>query len=438
VTGLLAAGGRQFEDWSADYRVFSKRRFETAKVFEAIREGVLEQLPDHAPLVAAMDDTILRKTGPKAHGVAYRRDPLGPPFQVNFVRGQRFIQLSAAVPHGCGPCPARMVPVDFRHAPTPKKPRKNSSPKAWSDYRRAQSKMRLGKVGAQCIKDLRANMDQDLKQKERTLWMVVDGSFTNREVLKKLPERVTLIGRIRKDAKLCHAPEAQPATGRRRLYGADAPTPEELRQDESVPWDRVEAFAAGKLHRFKVKVVRDLRWRVAGGDKKLMMIVIAPLAYRPRKGSRLLYRQPAYLICTDDGLPVTEVLQAYVWRWDIEVNFRDEKTLLGIGQAQVRAENSVETEPALMVCAYSMLLLAAIKAYGTDGAPDLLPKPKWRKKNGPQRASTNSLINLLRYELWAKALDPSSFTHFAANSAASMNEQKQNPLLESSVLYATA
>ncbi len=89
VTGLVAAGGRQFEDWSADYRVFSRRRFDTAKVFEAIREGVLEQLPDHVPLVAAMDDTILRKSGPKAHGVAYRRDPLGPPFQVNLVRGQR-------------------------------------------------------------------------------------------------------------------------------------------------------------------------------------------------------------------------------------------------------------------------------------------------------------------------------------------------------------
>ncbi|MCP4642059.1 MAG: transposase, partial [bacterium] len=270
VTGLVAAGGRQFEDWSADYRVFSKRRFDTDAVFEAVREGVLDELPDDAPLVAAMDDTIVRKSGPKAHGVAYRRDPLGPPFQVNFVRGQRFIQLSAAVPHGHGPGPARMIPVDFRHAPTPKKPRKNSTPQAWSDYRFAQSKMRLGKVGAKCIKDLRANMDQNLKQRGRPLWMVVDGSFTNREVLKNLPERATLIGRIRKDAKLSRAPRLRAATGRRRLYGADAPTPDELRRDESVPWQKVKAFATGKLHNFKVKVMRDLRWRVAGGEKKLM------------------------------------------------------------------------------------------------------------------------------------------------------------------------
>jgi len=301
VTGLLTTSGRQFEDWSADYRVFSRRRFESERIFEVIRGEVLEQLPEGAPLVAAMDDTILRKTGPRAHGVAYRRDPLGPPFHVNFVRGQRFIQLSAALPEGRGPCPARMIPVDFRHAPTPKRPRKNSPKQAWSDYRRAQSELKLGKVGAQCIKGLRANMDKDLDARERPLWMVVDGSFTNRAVMKNLPERAVVIGRIRKDAKLCHAPKEQPATGRRRLYGADAPTPEQLRKDVSVPWERVEAFAAGKLHRFKVKVMRDLRWRVAGADKKLMAIVIAPLAYRPRKGSRLLYRQPACLICTDRG-----------------------------------------------------------------------------------------------------------------------------------------
>ena len=432
----MATGGRQFEDWSADYRVFSKRRFDSEKVFEVIRGSVLEQLSDKVPLVAAMDDTILRKTGAKAHGVAYRRDPLSPSFHVNFVRGQRFIQLSAAVPHSDGPCPARMIPIDFRHAPTPRKPRKNAPPCAWSDYRLAQSKMKLSKVGAKCVKELRANMDGELGARERPLWMVVDGSFTNREVIKNLPERTTLIGRIRKDAKLCYAPDRQPATGRRRLYGFDAPTPEQLRQDQSVTWDRIGIFAAGKLHHFKVKVMKNLRWRVAGADKKLMMIVIAPLAYRPRKGSRLLYRQPGYLICTDDKLSAKAVLQTYVWRWDVEVNFRDEKTLLGVGQAQVRNKNSVETEPTMVVCAYAMLLLAAIKAYGINGAPDLLPKPKWRQKGRAERVSTNNLINLLRYQLWGKVLGHSSFTHFASSPTRDTKHQKQNPQPAPAILYA--
>lgn len=433
---MLTAAGHHLNDWSADYRVFSERRFDCGKMFEVIKEGVLEKLSRVSPLVVAMDDTILRKRGPKAHGVAYRRDPLSPPFHVNFARGQRFVQLSAAVPHGDGACPARMIPIDFRHAPTPKKPKKKAPPQAWSDYWRAQSKARLGKVGAQCVKALRSNMDDHLDAGERPLWIVVDGSFTNRAVMKSLPERVTLIGRIRKDAKLCRAPDQQPQTGRRRLYGTDAPTPEQLRKDQSIPWDGVDIFAAGKMHRFKVKVMRNLRWRVAGADKELTMIVIAPLAYRPRKGARLLYRQPAYLICTEDNLPAQKILQAYIWRWDVEVNFRDEKTLLGIGQAQVRNENSVETVPTLLVCAYSMLLLSAIDAYGVDNVPEFMPKPKWRKGEKPRRPSTNCLINLLRHQLWGKALDLSSFTNFMNTNSSYTNCKKQNPNLASAVLFA--
>jgi hypothetical protein len=35
-----------------------------------------------------------------------------------------------------------------------------------------------------------------------------------------------------------------------------------------------------------------------------------------------------------DGLQYCR--SAYLWRWEIEVNFREEKTLIGCGQSQVR------------------------------------------------------------------------------------------------------
>ncbi len=78
-------------------------------------------------------------------------------------------------------------------------------------------------------------------------------------------------------------------------------------------------------------------WRPAGTHQVLQLIVIAPLAYRLRQGSKLLYRKPAFLLCTDENLDPQVVIETDVWRWDIEVNFREEKTLLGVGQAQVRA-----------------------------------------------------------------------------------------------------
>jgi len=55
-------------------------------VFAQVRAGAEEQLAAEAPLVVAMDDSLLRKTGRKVCGVRYLRDPMSPPFHVNFVR----------------------------------------------------------------------------------------------------------------------------------------------------------------------------------------------------------------------------------------------------------------------------------------------------------------------------------------------------------------
>ncbi len=191
-------------------------------------------------------------------------------------------------------------------------------------------------MAVQQIEALRGDLDAEPGGAQRQLQCVVDGGYTNETVLKKLPARTTLIGRIRKDAKLYFLPEPPPPSptrGRPRHYGAAAPTPEQLRTDDSVPWTTVEIAVSGAPHQVRIKGLRPLLWRTAGLRHKLQLIVIAPLSYRLRKGSKLLYRQPAFLISTDPELDVRTVVQAFVHRWGIEVNFREQKTLLGVGQA---------------------------------------------------------------------------------------------------------
>ena len=131
------------------------------------------------------------------------------------------------------------------------------------------------------------------------------------------------------------------------------------------------------------------------------MIVIAPLAYRLRKGSRLLYRNPAFLICTDPALEPRQIIETYFQRWDIEVNFRDEKTLLGAGQAQVRNKVSVESAPALAVASYALLLVSGQLAFG-QSSDGLLPQPKWAAASKRPRTSTQQLIHQLRAEVWGR------------------------------------
>jgi len=374
-----------------------------------------------------MDDSLLRKTGRKIHGVRFLRDPLSPPFNVNLVRGLRVLQLSACLPQGGGQ--ARAIPIDFQHAVLPAKPSKKAPEQEWQNYRKLKAQTNINVLGCQRLAALRQSLDQTDPQ--RQLINCVDGRFTNKTFLRQIPQRTTVTGRIRKDAVIYELPQAQPAKGRKRKYGKLLSTPEELLKDPSVPFETVQAFAAGKMHDFKVKRIGPVVMRLDRAARPVQIIVIKPLGYRLQREGRLLYRQPAYLTCTDPNLPLNELLQQFLWRWDIEVNFRDEKTLLGVGQAQVRTEQSNQNAPALAVAAYAMLLMASVNAYGKKGVPDRMDQAKWYRRKKKDRATTNELINQLRREFWAPALNPTHFSDFMSNRAPDKKCEKSDVPLNS-------
>lgn len=405
VTNLLCTAGEQQHDWSAHYRLYSRERVDQTILFATARQQLEAQLKPGAPLVVALDDTLVRKTGTKIDGVGWKRDPLGPPFQTNLVRAQRYLQFSAAWPLAGGQ--ARLVPIGFFHAPSAGKPPKDASQEQLRAHREEQKQLRLNQQALVAMQQLREQVAAD-----RPLVFNGDGSYTNQTVLKKLPANTTYIGRIRKDAALYRLPAARAATGRPPCYGREAPTPEQLRQDETLPWQTLEAFAAGQRHRFKIKTLAPVLWRKSGVARPLRVIVIAPLGYRLRKGAKLLYRQPASIICTDPDLPIEEVLQNYLWRWGIEINFREEKSLLGAGEAQVRTAASNQHLPATVVAAYALLWIAALRSIQNGQTIPLVCPPKWRRKTDAALPSTGELLRCLRFELWAHALRPSSFHHF--------------------------
>ena len=461
ITSLITVFGGQFEDWTQHYNLYAQARVRPQAIFDQVRREIDALRDTSEPLVLAVDDTILRKTGKQIPGAAYRRDPLGPPFNLNLVWSQRRIQFSAAVPAADGR--ARMIPVDFLEASTPRKPRATQSAEDWEAYRETMKQRNLNKIAADALTELQKRraaqpeseppgseslspaqpgcaQSEPAGQSGKAPPMVLlgDGSYTNGTFIKNLPEATTYIGRIRKDAKLSHLPTEQPGKGRRRVYGEDAPTPEALRRDESHPWEHLEVHVAGKLRTCRVKSLGPLRWRKTGKDHQLRLIVIAPVAYRKRKNGKRLHRRPVHLVCTDPDMPLQQIVQYYAWRWDIEVNHRDEKTLLGVGQAQVRNLNSAESVPACAVGAYSMLHLAAMKAFGWEGRPTSLPAPAWRDPKKKTRASTLDLINEIRRELWSGSIRSSHFTDFAQPDRRGTKSEKRSPSIGDAIFYSTA
>jgi len=417
LSNLICTAGGEQHDWSAHYRLYARGRVDETVLFATARAQLEAQLPAGAALVVALDDTLVRKSGTKIAGVGWKRDPLGPPFQTNLVRAQRYLQFSAAWPLAEGR--ARMVPIGFFHAPSAGKPPKHASEEQLRVHREEQKQLRLNQQALEQMRQLREQVDAG-----RPIVFNGDGSYTNETVLKKLPANTTYIGRIRKDACLHYPPAARAATGRPRSYGPVAPTPEQLRQDEQSPWQESEAFAAGQRHTFKIKTIAPVLWRKSGAARPLRVLVIAPLAYRLRQGSKMLYRQPAYIICTDPDLPVAVVLQDYLWRWGIEVNFREEKTLLGAGEAHVRTAAASQHLPATVVAAYALLWVAALRSIQNGLTIPLMRPPKWRRSANLGLPCTGELLRRLRFELWAHALRPSSFHHFITKDPAHTKSQK--------------
>lgn len=127
--------------------------------------------------------------------------------------------MSLALPREGKIGQSRAIPVDFSPLPTVVRPRKTTKKEQWQAYKEEKKIAKLSRQGSDRIALLRKTLD-DQGHKNKELVVGVDGSYTNKEVLKNLPQRVTLI-------------------------------------------------------------------------------VIRPLGYRLSKGSRMLYWEPAYLICTE-------------------------------------------------------------------------------------------------------------------------------------------
>lgn len=129
----------------------------------------------------------------RAHGLGWKRDPRGPKLQINLVRGQRYLQLTAAWPGPDGR--AHLIPVDFTHAPPPPKPPKKASALQRRQYKEQQKQQRPNAVTQAHLEHLRQTLSA-----ARRLLVGGDGAYTNANVLKHLPENTVCIGGIRKGA----------------------------------------------------------------------------------------------------------------------------------------------------------------------------------------------------------------------------------------------
>jgi hypothetical protein len=392
LTRIIWTNGGQRRSWSAEYFLHSRCMWNPQRLFSPILKRALAYCPQRLVGVA-IDDTRLRKTGRAIRQAFYQRDPLSPPFHLNLVLGLRFLQASLLVPlHRGSQVGTRALPIRFQEVSRVKRPGNKASEELRKQYREAVKQRNLSRSFVEMGKQLRRELDE-AGGPGKLLVLAGDGSFCNRTCFGEIPERTVVLVRVRKDAKLCF----RAAQDSRRFYAVQKFTPEQIRKDESRVWKTTKIFYGGKRRKIRYQEIGVVYWQRGARQRPLRLIVIAPTPYRKSQSKRLYYRDPAYLLSSDLHSSLKQLLQIYFDRWQIEVNHREEKDTLGVGQAQLWNVTSVPKQPVLAVAAYSALLLASLKAFGAERGKAYADLPKWRRN--ASRPSCLDLVTLLRKDM---------------------------------------
>jgi hypothetical protein len=395
ITSIIQCMDKIQQDWSADYYLYSRAKWDSSLLFmPQIKESL--SYFNGSDITVAGDSTAFHKTGKKIKTAFYQRDPMSPPFHSNLLYGIRFLQLSLTLPlyQFNLKTLVRAIPVSFEEAPIVKKPGRKASEETLEKYKEAKKKYNLSVQMTRAVKEFRATLDQ-LGMSNKNLIITFDGAFCNRYCLNSPDlEGTTTVVRCRKDIKLCFA--AKRPKSKSQFYAKKTFTPESVYKDPKIPWEKMKVFRAGKYRTTYCKIVKSVFWRTVTKRKPFTLLVLKRIPYHPRKG-HTSYREPAFLLILGNEIEPKKAVQSYHDHLSIELNIREEKSIIGVGEAQVRNQQAVKRQPAFVVSTYSALLLSSVVTYQDVMTPQVAILPLWRKE--VTRPSIRMLLKQLKKEL---------------------------------------
>ncbi|MDX2112022.1 MAG: transposase [Verrucomicrobiota bacterium] len=397
-------------DWSAEYRLFSRSRWNPQDAFKPVLHAMKDYGCDgDGPIVIAGDQTHIKRSGRKVAGTHTMRDPVSSQaYHVNLIRGVSFLHLGVlAYPKGYASAPAsvqdvlpspRCLPVHFSRAPVLKKPARKASETEIALHKQLQKTRPVMQSTLAAMKDVRERLDQ-CGHKQRRIHFVFDGSFCNRTVMEKPMERIDITCRCRKNASFRLR---DPQGKGNRFYLPGTLTADQIRTDhENYPWSESRIRFGNAVITIRYKEVHGIYWHRAAGRRPLRLFIVAEPPHADRSSTKRKHpcfgSGSAFLLSTNHNDSACKIIQDAFDRWQIEVAHRELKSVLGVGHSQVRHIQSVERHPAFAAACYSLLHLAGLQTYGWTRTAECGPLPKWRANAA--RPSCLDLVRVLRKQL---------------------------------------
>src|SRR5262249_1024119 len=275
-----------------------------------LRRAVARLAPE-GRLLFALDDTPTKRYGPHVEGAGVHHNPTPGPADQKFVYGHVWVTLAWVVPHPL----SRPLPLGaLRYV------RQGGIALLGQLYGiRFETKLEMAARLIDWLADW-------LKYLARPLWLVADGAYAKRPVLKRARARgVVVVSRLRKDAALWSVPKpprpgAPKKRGPKPTYGKQALSLAK-RAASRGGWrtERLTLYGKEAAKTYKTFLAT---YQVAYGLIRVVLVKEAD-------------RWEAFF-CTDPQASVAQVLEAYADRAAIEQGFKDLKEVHGVGQQQVR------------------------------------------------------------------------------------------------------
>lgn len=219
----------------------------------------------------------------------------------------------------------------------------------------------------------------------RQFIFVTDAGYAT--LLGQLPKQVTIVSRIRKDAKLFDLPVITPhKRGPHPKKGKRLSNPEQ--NAASATWEPVDVVIYGTRLTLSVCSYVALWYQVCKDQPIRIVIVHDP---RGKYKDQFFFTQ-------DLDMPLADVLEIIASRWSVETAHKELKQYLGMEQPQARLEQAVTRQ-----APFAMLLLSLIKiwylteGYLVDSFRDV-KDPLYINKNG---MPLSDILLLLRCSYWA-------------------------------------
>lgn len=322
-----------------------RARLNTLWLASLLLELGLRLVPEEAPVKLAVDETLVRRWGPRVRGLGMHRDPVRSCRSRHAVNpGHRWVTLSLIVSL---PYMGRVLALPIVSALyTPRsRPSRNRSTRL---YRRHRT------VGDLALLLMRLIVR---RTGDRSLILVGDGAYATHQLSKYLqpdsPVRslrgVSLVSRFYFDGATYKIPAPYSGRGRPRIVGEKLPSPRAVVDNPETEWERAVLRWYGRQQKLMWLCSRTGLWYKGGeGAKWIRWVVVRDPAGK---------RRDEVFFTTDRKLSAAEIVETYVGRWSIETTFEEAREHLGLETLRNWSSTAVRRSVPLLLGLYSMIVI---------------------------------------------------------------------------------